>query len=367
MILASLSSSSFFCLGIILVVIGVLGYLISRKFQEQNHKIATMCELVTTMAQDLQMLKMQNAVDKFQHTLQSQSGLSSTGGISVVGGAALSSEALTNTNRTVDIYLDDSGLHHKIVVSDDEDSFDDSESEDEEGSVPDNEREDDDDDDDDASTLEEFTEEVLDLEIAELTPDSDDDIEITEIEDSLLSPDEMVENVDLSIDEEERHHTQETKHIEILQPIVTSSAAIHTEPPSIVVNKLNAMDASVSVAVPLETEVVNELYDSFVSATETSESTPQPTATDGATPKPKKSKPSRTATTTSTGEEGDIENLNDFTGDYSKLNVTQLRNLVTSRGLSTHASKLKKTELLQLLGGGVGPASVELGEFVIDI
>jgi hypothetical protein len=73
-------------------------------------------------------------------------------------------------------------------------------------------------------------------------------------------------------------------------------------------------------------------------------------------PKPKKQRSSRTSTTE------DVDDLEDFNGDYSKLNVSQLRKIVTDRGLSTHATKLKKTEMLQLLGSAGGVGSVSLVE-----
>lgn len=348
MIFSSLSSSSFFCLGIILVILGILGFLISRKFQEQNHKITTMCELVTTMAQDLQMLKMQNAVDKIQHSLHAQS---ATGGAAVAMGGFHAENA--GLDHTLNVYLNDgsNSSHQKIVVSDDEASFEDSE---EEEDVDDN------------STLEEFEEPVLDDDVEELEEhhlpeeeeeEEDDNIEITEIQDE--------ENEDaLSLDNElggGRVTVIETKHIDLreeLDPVVMSPS---TEP-SIVVNKLQTTASPVPF-VSEEDEEEEALLDVPSLSTSSATTGGGGSANHGIT-KPKKTKQSRSMT----AEEANLENLEEFTGDFSKLNVNQLRNVVTQRGLSTHASKLKKTELLQLLGAGtIATASVELGDLVMEL
>ena len=45
------------CLGITLVLIGVLGYLFMQRVQEQNHKITSMFELVNTMVEEMNFLK----------------------------------------------------------------------------------------------------------------------------------------------------------------------------------------------------------------------------------------------------------------------------------------------------------------------
>jgi hypothetical protein len=326
MIFGSFSSSTFLCLGIMLVIVGVLGYLISRKFQEQNHKIATMCELVTTMAQDLQMLKMQNAVDKIQHTLNVQSGSVGGFGNNVVpfssGGEV--AEVCERVPADFDkLNYEPSSIQHKIVVSDDEESYGNDDG--------------DDDDETDASTLEEFEDENDDNE------DSDDDIEITEItENQELQEQESAESVDILLDEE---FPAETKHIDIVMDAeelvdhrqhhaTQSDAEAH---PHIVVNKLGSIPSPIPFS----------LDDSIELSTPTFTDNPMAS---GVLNKPKKTKPSRTSTTADELAEG-MEGLENFTGDYSKLNVAQLRKLVTDRGLSTHATKLKKTELLQLLGG----------------
>lgn len=312
MFFGSFGSSSFFCLGITLVLIGILGYLISRKFQEQNLKIATMCDLVTTMAQDLQMLKMQNAVDKLQHTLHTQSANNSSQFPSVGGGTTdgFIVDLVSYGNNDVDV-------SNKIVVSDDEESY----------------LDDEDEDDDDGSTLEEF-DEIQELDEAEMEAD---DIEITEISESVIP--EIV-NIEMSMD-----RPVLTKHIEMTIEPEMLDEKNHSDQethPHIIVNKLDTTPSPVPftldepVDLSTNTFTDNQLFN---------------------VNKPKKSKPSRSLSVEETGD--GLDNLDNFSGDYSKLNVTQLRKIVTDRGLSTHATKLKKTELLQLLGGGVTVVELE--------
>lgn len=379
MIFSSLSSSSFFCLGIILVIIGILGYLISRKFQEQNHKITTMCELVTTMAQDLQMLKMQNAVDKIQHSLQNQS-LASAGGSTLAAVPSAAAASTTDPAASGHVSVGGSGMSrkvdmlgylgeaHKIVVSDDEASFSDSDDADDEGE-----------DEDDTSTLEEFEADVFDLDDGG-EEESDDNIEITEIVElsSVDSPEEVLVEVE-EVDTEkkiERYTVKvepdevavETKHIELMMDPVdhvilsTQTNLPHFEPsppPVIVVNKLDANESPVPFVLEEEEEQDAEQP--------TNPSTPATVlAALGGNPNTKPKKPTKQSRSMVL-EEGTIENMEDFNGDYSKLNVTQLKNLVTFRGLSSHASKLKKTELLQLLAGGGGGGSMEVTEISLEM
>lgn len=319
MVFGSFGSSSFLCLGITLVLIGILGYLISRKFQEQNHKITTMCELVTTMAQDIQMIKMQSAVDKIQHTLSSQPQSSTINVCQLPNGC--STDAML-VDKLEYMNVDTS---NKIVVSDDEDSYGDDEEDDEEGS--------------DASTLENYEEEE-EYELEE------DDIEVTEIcETKDGDCAEAVIDIDMDMSLEE---PAETKHIELaIEPEIMEALQDASEHPHIVVNKLESSPSPVPFEleenVDLSTNPVTEnpLASIFSSAN-----------------KQKKPRQSRSVPADETGE--GLENLENFNGDYTKLNVAQLKKIVNDRGLSSHATKLKKTELLQLLGGGSSSAVVEL-------
>ena len=53
--------------GICIITLGLIGYMISTKFAEQNTKITTMFGLVNNVIQDVQMIKIQHTVDKISN------------------------------------------------------------------------------------------------------------------------------------------------------------------------------------------------------------------------------------------------------------------------------------------------------------
>ena len=54
-------------IGICIITLGLIGYMISTKFAEQNTKITTMFGLVNNVIQDVQMMKIQHTVDKISN------------------------------------------------------------------------------------------------------------------------------------------------------------------------------------------------------------------------------------------------------------------------------------------------------------
>ena len=169
--------------------------------------------------------------------------------------------------------------------------------------------------------------------------DEDDEIEITEITREYEYEENNMVNIEMD--------DSQMKHIDLFCNNIKEPEDI-----TIVVSKLEVPSSPIPF---LEEghENVNEIFE-LSTNDQTSHSL-------NANNKPKKTKQSR-----SNNEDTDIsDSLEDFNGDYSKLNVTQLRKIVTDRGLSTHSTKLKKTELLQLLsnlGSGSSVGIVELGE-----
>ena len=144
--------------------------------------------------------------------------------------------------------------------------------------------------------------------------------------------DELYKNIN---DNHNNNNNTETKHIDIRElPATIELKESNETSPHIVVNKLDVTASPIPFTLEENVEMSTSSFTDI-----------QPTSVN----KPKKTKQSRSVS----AEDGEnIENLEDFNGDYSKLNVTQLRKLVVDRGLSSHAKKLKKNELLQLLGGG---------------
>lgn len=307
MVFGSFSSSSFICLGVTLVLIGILGYLISKKFQDQNQKISAMCELVTTMAQDLQMIKMQNAVDKIQNSINNSSSHSSFSLSTNESGTPALQQKENDTVLVGEINcreISSNDFQNKIVVSDDDYSLDESDNESE-------------------SSLEDFEEDV--------DNSSDDEIEITEV---VMSDETPIKHIQLTLD----------------IPAVSVHEEEETHAPPILVNKLENIEMT-SINFLDETVEVVEFHDMSTNEEKTNPSF-------SVEIKQKKSKNSR-ANLDDVDEHTVSE---DFSGDYSKLNVSQLKKLVTERGLSSHATKLKKMELLQLLSGSSSVGVVELND-----
>jgi hypothetical protein len=56
-------------LGLCLLTLGVFGYLMSVRFAEQNTKISAMVDLINTVVQDVQMIKISNTTDKLTSDL----------------------------------------------------------------------------------------------------------------------------------------------------------------------------------------------------------------------------------------------------------------------------------------------------------
>jgi hypothetical protein len=92
-------------LAISLLLIGLLGLYVSNKLNEQNHKLNTMFDLVSTLANELQMVRSQQPVG-------------SMGAPSIGGGRMYEKPDVANTSHLVNM----------IDVSDDSDSSDDEES-----------------------------------------------------------------------------------------------------------------------------------------------------------------------------------------------------------------------------------------------
>jgi len=313
-------------LGVILMCVG-FWYILYGKFAEQDHKIETMCELVHTMAQDLQMIKMQNAVDKIQHTLN----------MNASPQQAPSSVAPSTEHITIDISGGEScyvgsntcSIPTKIVVSDDDDTeFD-----------TDEEREDVNEDDS--------------IQSSESSEESSDDEQSVDYDDEAVVEVEQNDETRSEVSIDDELGESETKHIEV--DLSLDNHLEEKEEPHIVVNKLQTRASPSPVPFILEPllDNVEESLPEMGLFVPIEDSIPHDHEHHHDHGKHSEH---------SSNEEVDISN-----GDYSRLNVTQLRKLVTDRGLSTHATKLKKTELLSLLSQSSKSDGVHHETGVIDI
>jgi hypothetical protein len=133
------TSSVVISLAISLLLIGLLGLYVNNKFNEQNHKLNTMFDLVSTLAGELQVVR--------GHLGDSMGSISIGGGNQPLANQAANKNHLVNINPMIDVSDDNS----------ENDSDEDSETSDDESDNDDSARESDDD--NDAESLNESDDE----------------------------------------------------------------------------------------------------------------------------------------------------------------------------------------------------------------
>ena len=245
-------------LGILMLVVALLVVYFESRMREQNHKIASMLSLVSSLAEELNGVKF---------------GLNH---LSMRGGVMFQPNHLAqNDNNNVENSL--------IAVSDDDD--------DEE---PDDDEEEDDVDDDD------FDEESVSSE--ETNDDSSD-------EDSIANEDVKVLKLNISSNVDDNRVIDNFETVELNDD--TQSLSSKT-------SALSIKESYEILASQIDTEE-NKDETNIISQTEFK--------------------------TININLEEQLDSL-----DYKKLQLTKLRSIVTEKGLSTDSSKLKKNELLKLLG-----------------
>ena len=248
------------CLGICLLLLGLLGMYFTQKLSEQNHKITSMFEIVSTMAEEMNVIRSNVMIPQFRPKFNA---VPSFGG---------QNSQLNSKPPLLPVSDDDE--------EDDEDEEDEEDEEDDEDEDEDEEDDEDDDEDDDSDNelkiksinfdnLEASTfnlgDEIENLEETQILEDDDDDNDDDDNDDD--------ENED---DDEENEDTDEEKELHFEQDETTDLKTIN---------------------IPILTEPKN------------------------------------------------FEVI-----DYKKLSLQKLKSLVTEKGFVTDASKMKKNDLLKLLG-----------------
>ena len=257
-------------LGILVLVIALLVVYFESKMREQNHKIASMLSLVSTLAEDMNGLKM--GVNHF----------------AIAGG--------NNPNISIKENLGVFGANNLIEVSDDEETDDEEEVDDQEETDDDQETDD---------------EEEVDQEEIELDDEDEDEHEVKVIK--LQVSNEDVEDID-SYEEADNLEFDQNEDLD----------------------EFNISDDIPEIADDYVEEILDLKYDE----------------------KPEENKPKHLEETsipytnelkTITIDLGDND---DEKIDYKKLQLPKLRSIAIEKGLTTNseASKLKKPELLKLLG-----------------
>jgi len=255
--LADLFSPTFLMfLGVLVLVVALLVVYFESKIRDQNHKIASMLSLVSTLAEDMNGVKM---------------GLNQLAVTRMGGSFPQNFEQPLENSRIP--YKQESNL---IEVSDDED--DDEDDDDDEDEDDDIDEDDIDEDDDDDESDNESTHEVKVLKI--------DMNSQNQYEDSLSENNLELDDLDDELSEVQSLSSKSSKLSDKLEETVYEKT----------------IQEPLSISADLKTISIN------------------------------------------------LEEPHQDSLDYKKLSLPKLRSIVSDKGLASDASKLKKNELLKLLG-----------------
>jgi len=265
------------CLGICLLLLGLLGMYFTQKIMEQNHKIASMFELVSTMAEEMNAIR-SNIMMPQQFQPQFNLVPIPTGG---------QNEAL-------------------IPVSDDEEDDDEEDDDDEDEDEDDDEDDDDEDEDEDedAIKIKSINFNNLDTSTFNLTSEIENLEEVQILEDEEDEDDEE----DGDDEDDDDDEDDETSNINITEELNLGESELE-EFTNLdfekVANGENAPDAHLNEDLAFLKKI---------------------------------------------NLEGLEENKSFQVVDYKKLSLAKLKSLVVEKGLVTDSTKMKKNELLTLLG-----------------
>ena len=275
-------------LGILLLVVALVVVYFESKMRDQNHKIASMLSLVSTLAEDMNGVKMGlNQVAMHQmsgHQMGGQMGGQMGSQMGQMGQMGIQSQPLENSNKS--LYLQET--NNLIAVSDDDDS-----EEDDESAI------------DDSGS---------DIDAASLSDDDQD-------------------SHDESSDEDE----QLVKVLRLNIPAPGNNEDMGFNGAEELGDLDDLMDEALSVSSEDSSEYQLDIQASdFISAEEIKDETHlNISASDLKT---------INISLEEGGEEPGVESV-----DYKKLPLPKLRNIVTEKGLAADAAKMKKNELLKLL------------------
>ena len=281
-----LSTSFLFSIAIIIILIGGVFAYVSYRMGEQDHKLNSMIGLVSTMAEESQFFR--SKLNMLQQKL-------STKDLPVVDQVQYASQMMVG------------GQDELINVSDDEE--DDS----------------DDDESDESDDLEEedLEDEEEDLEDEDLEDDESDDLEDKDLEDDDLEDKDLEEG--------------RGEHIKRLN----LTSAIDESPVKISYEEIDEDNNSFK-------ETNNLVFDDIADFEATLEEADiQLLAEDT------KDDDNFLKNVSITGLDNGILSLEEIVSnknDYKKMSLNKLREVVVSKGVTSDASKLKKNEILKLLG-----------------
>ena len=255
-------------LGISLILIGFVGVFFYQKITEQNHKISSMVDLISTMAEELNYIRSRVQSGGTVNTLPS-------------GSQPPTQIPLFNTQPAKSVDL--------INVSDDDDDSEDEEEEDDSG-------DDDDDEESDDSDSEEEEEEE----------EEEENVRVINISDSLLHSVEEsgeVEEIPSEDNEDMDDSSEDEDDLDDDKTSVTSEAESKVE--VVKLNEVMEEPQELEQVLDIDASLLKSIHMTFPS---------------------------------------------DDNIDYRKLSLNKLRQIVSDKNLSSDSSRLKKPELLKLLG-----------------
>jgi hypothetical protein len=263
--LADLFSPTFLMfLGVLVLVVALLVVYYESKMRDQNHKIASMLSLVSTLAEDMNGVKM---------------GLNQLAAIRMGGSFPQKFEQPLETSRVP--YKQETKL---IEVSDDEDDDDDEEEEDDE------------DEDEEEYDIDE------EIDIDEESDDDDDD-------DESKHDGVKVLKMDMTVDNDLDNLSENNLELDELEDLDDELSEVHSlsSKSSKLSDKLEETVYGKTLQEPLN---ISDLKTISIN----------------------------------------LEDPHPDSLDYKKLSLPKLRSIVSEKGLASDTSKLKKNELLKLLG-----------------
>ena len=264
--------SFFMCLGILVLLTALIVVYFESKMREQNHKIASMLSLVSSLAEEQNNLRM----EVFRMVTTGQ-----TNSVNNFHVDSFPVNNFTSKNENTDL----------INVSDVEDDSDDSDDDDESNDDESNDSNDSDDDLEENEVIElgDNDIKVLKININNKEIDNDNDFNIEEID----NLEELGENTDDDDDDDDLDESSSSDD-DFKEENIVSNNLEEPETPKIDLNAIDFKQISIS---------------------------------------------------------GLENHLNDNeTMDYKKLSLNKLKSVVVEKGLTKDSSKLKKNELLNLLG-----------------
>jgi len=301
-------------LGILVLVAALLVVYFESKMRDQNHKIASMISLVSTLAEDMNNIKFgmnQLAVSAFNGGSINQFNNNSRN----LNNNDNDDDDNDDDNEDNDDDNDENNDEKKLItVSDDSDSDDD----------------DDSDSDDESHDSESKSGSVIDLN-SDIESDKNSEIdEIDEIDDAnnnikILKLDiksDLFENI------EENNDLEDLEELEVLEEEIldnlSDSQSVNFD--------ANNDELTNELINELTNDLTNNINETHIPVQENSDANLQ------------------ISESTLKSININLEESNNESHDYKKLSLTKLRSIVVEKGLSTDTSKLKKQDLLKLLG-----------------